>query len=72
MLDYPGMLIINPNKKISPKSGGSSESRSKQKTGFSGAESAIGAEKAFSSKMYVIVQINLDLAKLDILKSPRK
>jgi len=52
MVDFPGMLTINPSKKISLKSGGSNGNWSKQKTGFSGAESAIGAEKAFSSKMY--------------------
>jgi len=53
MVDHPRMLIINPNKKITLKSGGSSGNRSKQKTGFPGAESAIGEEKALSSKMYV-------------------
>ena len=53
MVDYPGMLIINPNKNISLKSGGSNGNRPKQKTRFPGAESAIGGKKALSSKMYV-------------------
>ena len=51
MVDFPGMLIINPNKKISPKLGESSENRSKQKIGFPGAESAIGGKMASLSKI---------------------
>jgi len=53
MADYPGMLIINPIKKISLKSSGSKGNRLKQKARFSGAKSAIGGKMALSSKMYL-------------------
>jgi len=51
MDDFLGMLIVNPNKEISPKSSGTERNKAKQKTGFSGAKSAIGGKMAFSIKM---------------------
>ena len=51
MADYLRMLIINPNKNISPKSSGISRNKTKQKIGFSGAKSTIGGKMASSSKM---------------------
>jgi len=53
MVDYPGMLIINPNQKISLKSSGGKGNMPKQETGFPGAKSAIGGKKALSGKMHV-------------------
>jgi len=51
MDDFLRMLIVNPNQEIGPKSSGIKRNKAKQKTGFSGAKSAIGGKMAFSSKM---------------------
>jgi len=45
------MLIINPNKKISPKSSGTSRNKVRQRIRFSKAKSAISGKMASSSKM---------------------
>ena len=51
MDDYLRMLIINPNKKVSSKSSGTSRNKTKQKIGLSRAKSALGGKMASSSKM---------------------
>jgi len=51
MDDFLGMLIVNPRQEIGPKSSGTERTKAKQKTGFSGAESAIGGKMASLSKI---------------------